>query len=214
MIRKWFDTRLPVRIFLKRRFRPFFNYLYSNPECQSRRMKNPTRPLSVNRAYISLGSNLGDAPANLAAARDVVASFQGITIGAVSSVFRTEPQGMREQPFFLNQIMELGCSAQVEPLALLDLLLEAELALGRRRGAQRYGPRLIDLDLLLFGNKRMNNARLTLPHPRMLERAFVLVPLAEIAPDLQLPQGMSAGRALASLQYTQRGGTIFQHQQY
>ena len=96
---------------------------------------------------------------------------------------------------------------------LLEALLATEQALGRvRQGAVRFGPRTVDLDLLLFGNEVMNSERLTLPHPRMLERAFVLVPLAEIAPDLMLPQGMSVAEALGLLRYRRQGNVICQEQ--
>ena len=97
------------------------------------------------------------------------------------------------------------------PEALLDMMLDAENSLGRvRESGRRFGPRTVDLDLLLFGNEVMNTERLTLPHPRMLERAFVLVPLAEIAPDFVLPHGLSVAEALGRLDYRQQGGILYQ----
>ena len=165
------------------------------------------------RAYVGLGSNLGDGPALLAAAREALAALPGVSLSRASSLYRTEPQGVRDQPFFTNQALELACGPDMRAEALLEALLATEHALGRvRQGAVRFGPRTVDLDLLLFGNEVMNSERLTLPHPRMLERAFVLVPLAEIAPDLMLPQGMSVAEALGLLRYRRQGNVICQEQ--
>ena len=162
-------------------------------------------------AYVGSGSNMGNGPALLAAARNAVSAFTGVRLVAASSLYRTEPQGLQEQPFFTNQVLELACVRDLSPYALLDMMLAVENALGRiRDGGPRFGPRTLDLDLLLFGNEVMNSERLTLPHPRMLERAFVLVPLAELAPDLMLPQGMSVSAALGRLCYRQRGDVIYQ----
>ena len=161
--------------------------------------------------YVGLGSNLGDGPRALAAARDAVAAFPGVRVSAVSSLYLTEPQGFREQPFFMNQVLEMVCGPALRPEALLDMMLDAEDSLGRvREGGRRFGPRTVDLDLLLFGNEGMNTERLALPHPRMLERAFVLVPLAEIAPDFVLPHGLSVTEALGRLDYRQQGNILYQ----
>ena len=175
-------------------------------------MQCPTPPsLPLVIAYVGLGSNQGDGPAVLASARKAVAAFPGVRLSAASSLYRTEPQGLREQPFFTNQVLRLDCDPGLHPVSLLDMLLETENLLGRvREEAVRFGPRTVDLDLLLFGNESMNSERLTLPHPRMLERAFVLIPLAEIAPDLSLPQGMSVAEALGRLPYRRQGGVIYQ----
>ena len=163
------------------------------------------------RAFIGLGSNLGDAAANLDAARSALSRLPEVDILRFSPVYRTEPQGMREQPFFFNQVAEVRCSPALRPQALLETLQAVESALGRdRKGAVRFGPRVIDLDLLLFGNTRINNPRLTLPHPRMVERAFVLLPLADLVPELILPQGISVRGALSALKYTLQGDAIFQ----
>lgn len=162
-------------------------------------------------AFVGLGSNLGDAPAHLEAAQKALAALPGVSAAIFSSVYRTQPQGLREQPFFYNQVAALACCAELGAEALLTALLSEEARLGRRRDAgPRFGPRIIDLDLLLFGNQRMNTQRLTLPHPRMLERAFVLVPLAELAPTMRLAGGLSVREALARLQYRLEGRTIFQ----
>lgn len=162
-------------------------------------------------AHVGLGSNLGDGPALLDAARKAVEAFAGVRLMAASSLYWTEPQGFREQPFFTNQVLKLACARDLPPVVLLDMLLAAEDALGRARDkGLHFGPRTLDLDLLLFGNEVMNGERLILPHPRMLERAFVLVPLAELSPDLMLPQGMSVSAALGRLRYRRQGDVIYQ----
>ncbi|MDR1685128.1 MAG: 2-amino-4-hydroxy-6-hydroxymethyldihydropteridine diphosphokinase [Desulfovibrio sp.] len=163
-------------------------------------------------AYISLGANLGDPAVCLSAALDALDRLPGVRVGAVSRFFRTEPQGFKDQPFFLNAAAALHCAPPRDAASLLDDLLRTETLLGRvrRPDAQRFGPRLIDLDLLLFGNQVMNTDRLILPHPRMAERAFVLVPLAEIAPDLVLPGGPGIGEALRRIAYSREGDVIRQ----
>jgi 2-amino-4-hydroxy-6-hydroxymethyldihydropteridine diphosphokinase len=150
--------------------------------------------------YIALGSNLGERAQNLAAARAALAEG-AVEISAVSSVYETEPWGPKPQGRYLNQVVR--ATAQLAPKALLARLLEMERALGRKRGGtERYGPRKIDLDILLYGDLLLRDPDLQLPHPRMLERAFVLVPLAEIAPDLAVG-GVRIADALARLD---RGG--------
>lgn len=162
-------------------------------------------------AYVGLGSNLGDSARHLAKARAALRELPGVLAARFSLVYRTEPQGLREQPFFSNQAGELLCALALGPEQLLEALLALETALGRDRfGVARFGPRVIDLDLLLFGNTGMTMPRLTLPHPRMLERAFVLLPLADLAPDLRLREGMTVRDALRGIRYTLKGDTIFQ----
>jgi 2-amino-4-hydroxy-6-hydroxymethyldihydropteridine diphosphokinase len=121
----------------------------------------------------------------------------------------TEPQGVREQPWFANQVIKLACTSGWTPLELLQSLLAVETRLGRVR-TTRWGPRVIDLDLLLFGNTVCHDPRVILPHPRMLTRAFVLIPLLEIEPELVLPGGISAVQALQTLSHTLKGHTIWQ----
>ena len=171
-------------------------------------------------AYISLGSNLGDPAANLDAARAALAGPPGlmpdqpagIRLGLCSPVYRTEPQGLKDQPWFANQVAELICPAGLDPRLLLRSLLALENALGRRRapGAPRHAPRVIDLDLLLMGGITRNEPDLILPHPRLHLRAFVLVPLLDIAPNLVLPCGCPAREALRGLDYAVRGEVIYQ----
>jgi 2-amino-4-hydroxy-6-hydroxymethyldihydropteridine diphosphokinase len=129
-------------------------------------------------AYIGLGSNLGDRRALIARAIDRLQPRR------VSSVVETEPWGVTDQPRFLNAVAEI--ETDVAPGALLDRLLDLERELGRVR-AERWGPRAIDLDLLLFGDRTVSAPSLTVPHPRLHERLFVLEGLAELCPDLRVP---------------------------
>ena len=173
-------------------------------------------------AYIGLGSNMGDPEKNLARALELLPlaivdeenSFPGVAnplqLRHVSSVFRTAPQDYAAQPFFYNQVATLWCNTMVLPLQLLAHLQAIENFLGRKRTGLRFGPRVIDLDMLLFGSLQIATPTLHVPHPRMAQRAFVLVPLAEIAPDLLLPSGVTARDARDALAFTQEGQTIMQ----
>ena len=162
-------------------------------------------------AFVGLGSNLGDPPRKLAAARSALAALPKIAITAVSPVYRTEPQGLREQNWFYNQVVRLNCNKNWTALTLLKKLFDIETALGRvREGAEHFGPRHIDLDLLLFGDECHTGKKLCLPHPRMHERAFVLVPLYAIVPELVLPNGRTLANCLAALNYQVCGDFIYQ----
>lgn len=132
--------------------------------------------------FLGLGTNLGDRAANLAAARQQLG--EKLTLIRASSVYETEPWGYREQPAFLNQALQ--AETDLSPQRLLRLLKRLERRLGRTR-TFRYGPRLIDIDMLFYDRTVINSRRLQIPHPRLPERAFVLVPLAEIAPDFVHP---------------------------
>jgi 2-amino-4-hydroxy-6-hydroxymethyldihydropteridine diphosphokinase len=132
--------------------------------------------------YLGLGSNLGDRPANLAEARRQLSA--AITVTATSSIVETEPWGFTDQPPFLNQVV-----SGFTDLAA-DALLESVKAIERRMGRRpsfRYGPRLIDIDILVYDQLQMEAEHLALPHPRLTERAFVLIPLDELAPGLRIP---------------------------
>ena len=169
--------------------------------------------LSVIDAYISLGSNQGDSPAHLRAACEAVARLPGVVVKAASPVYRTEPQGLREQAWFSNQVLCLRCGGEWTAPVLLKALLDIETAMGRRRSPEptlRYGPRVIDLDLLLFGTVCSDDPRCRLPHPRLLERAFVLVPLRDIAPEVILCSGETPDTALRRLAYRVDGEHIYQ----
>jgi 2-amino-4-hydroxy-6-hydroxymethyldihydropteridine diphosphokinase len=137
------------------------------------------------RAYIGLGANLGDREATLRRAVELLGARPGVDVVAVSSFRETDPVGYLDQPRFVNAAAAL--EAELGPGDLLDVLLAVERDLGRTREGPRFGPRTIDLDLLLFGDLRLEEPGLTLPHPRLHERRFVLEPLAELAPDLVVP---------------------------
>lgn len=162
-------------------------------------------------AYISLGSNLGDSVLNLEQALAALQTLPGVKLVAASSMYYTEPQNMPDQPFFANQVAVISCAPAMTAEALLQGLQAIETRQGRTRDSHaRFGPRVIDLDLLLFGHEQHDSDFLTLPHPRMMERAFVLVPLAELVPDLSLPQGETVCECLARLTYSVDGKTIMQ----
>lgn len=135
------------------------------------------------RAFLALGSNIGDKTGHLREAAGRLAQVPGITLGAASAIYRTPPWGVVDQDWFANAVLEVQTS--LAPEALLDAALGVEQEMGRLRHL-RWGPRLIDIDLLLHEAGPFHSARLTLPHPAMLARAFVLVPLHELAPGLML----------------------------
>ena len=146
------------------------------------------------RAYVGLGSNLGGREATLREALTRLGEFDEIAVVAVSSFRETDPVGNVTQPRFVNAAAEIETS--LGPRELLGCLLEVERSLGRDRSREeRWGPRTVDLDLLLYGEETVREAGLEIPHPRLAERAFVLAPLLELDPGLRLPDG----RALVDL---------------
>ncbi len=165
----------------------------------------------ITKAFVGLGSNMGDAPAHL---RDAVAALQsteGIHSVAVSPVYLTEPQDDAAQPWFANQVARLVCAPWITPEGLLEELFSIESKLGRLRdGSRRYGPRVIDLDLLLFGQATRSDPALTLPHPRMTRRAFVLVPLHALESGCVLPDGTAVADLLHDLPHRVAGNRIYQ----
>lgn len=161
--------------------------------------------MSLVPAYVCLGSNSDNAAAMLAAAvRLLGASWQ---VARVSSIYLTEPQNLKAQPWFNNQVVKLF----VEPghLAFMRELLALESALGRKRSGPRFGPRLIDIDLLLFGDVVSADPVCLLPHPRLAERAFALLPLLEIEPRIII-QGKPVRYWLGQIEWRQEGNLIFQ----
>ena len=152
------------------------------------------------RAYIGLGANLGDREATLREALRLLGERPGIEVVAVSTLIETEPWGYADQPAFLNGAAAL--ETDLAPAALLAVLLDVERALGRvRDGAgPRYGPRAVDLDLLVHGDLVVAEPGLEVPHPRLAERRFALAPLAEIAPDLVVPGHGSLADLLAGVE--------------
>jgi 2-amino-4-hydroxy-6-hydroxymethyldihydropteridine diphosphokinase len=141
------------------------------------------------RVFLGLGGNIGNPAGAMGAALRILGSDRKARVVEVSSLFRTPPWGKTDQPDFLNACAEIATN--LPPLALLALCLDAERALKRER-RERWGPRIVDIDILVYGQQTVHEAGLDIPHPRMLERAFVLAPLAEIAPDLVI-----AGRTVA-----------------
>ncbi len=132
----------------------------------------------MTRAYIGLGSNLGDREGTMRRAIELL----GDEVVAISTFRKTDPVGYEDQPRFLNAVLALETG--LGPRELLDRLLAVELELGRRRDGPRYGPRTIDLDLLVYGDEVVDEPGLHVPHPRLTERRFVLEPLFELDPDL------------------------------
>ena len=140
----------------------------------------------MTRAYVGLGSNLGDRESTIRAAVGELRAAEGVEVVAVSMLVDTEPVGYVDQPRFLNGVAALDTGLQAR--ALLELLLAVEGRFGRDRSAvPAQGPRTLDLDLLLYGDAEIDEPGLRIPHPRLHERAFVLGPLAELEPGLEVP---------------------------
>jgi 2-amino-4-hydroxy-6-hydroxymethyldihydropteridine diphosphokinase len=149
----------------------------------------------LTRAYVGLGTNLGDREATLRRAVELLAAEPAIEVAAVSTLRETDPVGYEEQPRFLNGAAALD--TELGPDELLHRLLAVERELGRVRGeGPRYGPRTIDLDLLLYGDRTVEAPGLTVPHPRLAERRFALEPLHELDPGLRLPDGRAVRELL------------------
>ncbi len=137
-------------------------------------------------AFVGIGSNLGEPEGQIAAALDQLAAEDGIELVAVSTLRETEPVGYVDQPNFLNGAARI--ETELSPRELLERLLAIESRLGRVRGeGPRFGPRMIDLDLLVYADERIDEPGLTVPHPRLAERRFALEPLAELAPGMEIP---------------------------
>ena len=152
----------------------------------------------MNTAFLGLGSNLGNRQGHLVNALRFLAADPAISLVVGSSVYGSKPVGVLEQPDFLNMVVQI--ETEHRPLALLGACLDVEVRLGRER-RERWGPRIIDIDILAYDQLPWDDDRLFLPHPRMHERSFVLTPLAEIAPDLKV-NGVNA-RDLAALTGTE-----------
>lgn len=147
-------------------------------------------------AYIGLGSNLGDKVKNIKKAIQQLKSREGVKVLKVSSLYETAPVGYKDQPNFVNAVVEVHTDKQ--PDELLQITKAIEAALGRKKSFP-WGPRLIDLDILLYNNLTYKSEKLSLPHPEVKNRAFVLVPLAEIAGEKVHPSGLAIKELLAKL---------------
>ena len=160
-------------------------------------------------AYLGLGSNVGDRHAHLRAAVDALREH-GVAVEALSSVYETEPIGeVLDQPDFLNAVVRVRTA--LEPEELLALCKAIEVEQGRMLGGGRHGPRPLDVDLLLVGDLELASDRLTIPHPQVTARRFVLEPLLELDPALTLPDGTALADELASLegaQCVERAGSL------
>lgn len=165
-------------------------------------------PKLTVRAYLGLGSNMGDPVANVHHAVQALDDAPGLAVAAVSPIFQTEPQGMREQAWFANCVVSLDVDSSRSPEWLLDVLSGIEAQMGRVRD-ERWGPRTIDIDILLFGDVEWNSPRLQIPHPRMFERAFVLIPLMHLAPELCI-RDLCPSQWLSRLRYELHGDRILQ----
>ncbi len=147
------------------------------------------------RTYIGLGSNLGEPKDQLKKAIAALRHLPDSRLTALSRLYRSQPMGPADQPDYLNAVAMLD--TRLSPEALLDALQAIESEQGRVRGPQRWGPRTLDLDLLLYGAEIIDTERLNVPHPGLPERSFVLYPLADVAPELVLPDGRSLRELLA-----------------
>jgi 2-amino-4-hydroxy-6-hydroxymethyldihydropteridine diphosphokinase len=156
----------------------------------------------MTTGYLGLGSNVGDRRANLQAAVDALPA-KGVDVLASSSTYDTDPVGLvLDQPAFLNACVRIATDH--EPEALLDACKTVERELGRETGGERHAPRPIDVDVLLLGDLVYDSGRLSLPHPEVVSRRFVLVPLLELDPELATPDGVRLADALAGLGFGQR----------
>ncbi|WP_312817467.1 2-amino-4-hydroxy-6-hydroxymethyldihydropteridine diphosphokinase [Atlantibacter subterraneus] len=151
----------------------------------------------MTRVYLAIGSNLASPLEQVNAALAALAELPESQLVAVSDFYRTPPLGPQDQPDYLNAAVALETT--LAPEALLDHTQRIELQQGRERKAHRWGPRTLDLDIMLFGEMQIDTPRLTVPHYDMKNRAFMLLPLAQIAPDLRFPDGDKLSDLLANL---------------
>jgi len=157
--------------------------------------------------YLGLGSNMGDPLLNLKTALSLLDRHE-VRVDGVSPVFRTEPQGLADQNWFANCVVRIQVSSKLRPETLLARTMAVETALGRERNV-RWGPRTMDIDILLMGDLQWESQHLCIPHPRMCERAFVLVPLACLDPDV-LIFGCPPAHWLSRITYQVQGDRIYQ----
>lgn len=166
-------------------------------------------PLPAHNAFLCLGSNHAAAAEILASAALRLGALPGCELVASSSVYLTEPQDYLAQPWFHNQVIQLGIDSGISPGQLMESALAIEKELGRTRNGIRFGPRPIDIDILLIDDIVSDNPVCILPHPRLERRAFALVPLIELAPEIEI-LGRSAKSWLAELDWHLDSNKIFQ----
>jgi 2-amino-4-hydroxy-6-hydroxymethyldihydropteridine diphosphokinase len=147
-----------------------------------------------NRAFIGLGANLGKKRQNLSMAVEMIQALPQVELEKISSCYKSSPWGKRDQAEFLNQVIMI--QTDLPPRDLLHHLLDIEIKMGRQRN-ERWGPRNIDLDILVYGDEVIDSTELKIPHPYMHERLFVLIPFMEIAPDYAFPGGANIKEVLA-----------------
>ncbi|MCM3218076.1 2-amino-4-hydroxy-6-hydroxymethyldihydropteridine diphosphokinase [Niallia taxi] len=162
-----------------------------------------------NTAYLSLGSNIGERLQNLREAVLMLEKNESIEVVSVSSIYETDPVGFEEQEMFLNIAVQVRTS--LSPFDLLGACQDIEQRLGRKR-ILRWGPRTIDLDILLFNHENIESEKLIIPHPRMEERAFVLIPLIEIAPFVKVPNKSTHLKESLELLHDKEGVRVWRHQ--
>jgi 2-amino-4-hydroxy-6-hydroxymethyldihydropteridine diphosphokinase len=148
------------------------------------------------RVYIGMGSNMGSKAENLARARQMIEAIDDVNIVKASSLYQTPPWGKTDQEDFINQVIAID--TELPPLELLHELQNLEIKLGRQRH-EHWGPRVIDLDILLFGEENIATEELKVPHPYVMQRLFVLMPLQEIEPDMAFPDGSKIAEVLNRL---------------
>ncbi len=173
-------------------------------------MQNNTTSTS---AYICLGSNKGDSKRTMESVVNFLQEAEGLHVCALSPLYYTEPQGYKDQAWFCNQVLRVQCAPEWTAQKLLRFCLQLEDMLGRTRiedMALRFGPRVIDIDLLLFGHEQDQDPFCTLPHPRMLERAFVLIPLRQVLEKDTLLTHLDVEQALQKLTYRLEDDKIYQ----
>ncbi len=168
-------------------------------------MRRGEGSLDWKTAYLGMGSNLGDRVAHMRMALGMIRHDPRCSVGRVSSLYNTQPVGVTDQPEFLNGVVEIRTS--LSPVELLHVCQGVERKMGRTRTI-RWGPRVIDLDILVYETETSNAPELVIPHPRLRDRAFVLAPLAEIAPDVGVGDGLTASNALSRL--SDQGVSVFQ----
>ncbi|MFY8274124.1 2-amino-4-hydroxy-6-hydroxymethyldihydropteridine diphosphokinase [Pseudoalteromonas sp. SSDWG2] len=153
--------------------------------------------MAFETVYLGLGANQGDPIAQLKQAISALQQLAGTRNHRCSALYASKPMGPQDQPDYVNAVMELEC--ELAPHALLDATQAIELQLGRVRKEERWGPRTLDIDIILFGEQRLDDTRLCVPHYGMKEREFVLYPLQELAPNLVLPDGSTLSTLISQV---------------